>query len=133
MWVAGSPCVDFSMYGTNQTVFGPTAKCLLVFFRLVLSALPGLVLLENVRQFPDQLVKECIGHLYEVEVLLTCPSQCGLPMSRPRKYMLCRRKTCFPFFICNVDQCALSFDSRTSNSRAVVGLKSFFLRHSTNT
>lgn len=86
------------MFGSRQTTFGPTAKTLLVLFRQVSERQPEFFMLENVRTFPESLVDQFLGKYYSMEVLQTCPTQCGLPISRPRKYMLCRKKQAIPFF-----------------------------------
>lgn len=95
MLVAGSACTDFTSYGSSQNAAGPTMVYLLLLIRLVAEHQPDLLLHENVLPFPTRLLEECLSELYSIQELIRSPetSGSGFPITRNRKYVICRKQT----------------------------------------
>ena len=87
--LAGSACTDFSSYGARQTCAGPTMFFLLVLLRIVIQYQPTVFIHENVCSFPTELLREVLHECYDVDDMLTSPTECGFPIDRKRKYCLC--------------------------------------------
>ena len=86
----GPPCLDlFSPMGRCQRTDGPTAIVLVVWARMVLIALPDVVIVENVPQFPEALLVSLLGFAYAVASVILCPSLFGWPVRRRRRYAIC--------------------------------------------
>ena len=54
---------------------------------------PYIFVHENVCQFPDSIIERALSAYYEVETIVVNSLDCGLPISRKRKYTLCRLRS----------------------------------------
>ena len=89
--VAGIPCVDFSLMGKRQRLGGPSFILILAWAFAVRQLLPLFVVIENVVQFPSDLLHSLVGDLFTISEAEICPSALGWPIKRRRKYfLLCR-------------------------------------------
>lgn len=102
MLIAGSACTDFSAYGSSQHSAGPTMVYLLLLLRMVLEYQPDIMIHENVLQFPARLLEECLHGLYLIQEFVRSPdvSGSGFPISRNRKYLICRKENTVQCFGC---------------------------------
>jgi site-specific DNA-cytosine methylase len=90
--IAGTPCVDFSTRGLQAKENGPTLVFLLCWIAMRIMLQEMLVIQENVADFTTNLLLQWLGHLYHIDVCILCPSACGWPVARRRKYTVLRHR-----------------------------------------
>ena len=61
--------------------------------RCVLEFKPFVFIHENVVGFPDDIIARTLSSYYDVETVVVNSLDCGLPISRKRKYTLCRLRS----------------------------------------
>merc|ERR1740129_1256181 len=92
LWVAGSPCVDWSPMGRRRGTGGPSRAVFLTWCHDVREQAPALLLHENVPRFPKRLLEAELGELYEIRELgpdrVVTPQALGFPVRRKRRYLL---------------------------------------------
>lgn len=93
IWWISPPCTPYSVRGNRRDINDPRAKSLLNLIRILPMWKPRLVFLENVHGFINSQVhqllisvlKSCSYHVQEYQL---CPTQFGIPMRRPRHYIV---------------------------------------------
>ncbi|CAJ1454758.1 unnamed protein product [Effrenium voratum] len=98
--IAGSPCVPFckGAYGTGLSWLHPVSVPVFIWLHSLKRAQPDMILHENVPDFTPlvfDLVLNAEEQCYSVESVVWSPSAHGLPISRDRRYTLCRRLASF--------------------------------------
>lgn len=76
----------------SQRSHSPAASACIPRIRCVREFLPWFFLHENVLQFPDDFMSKMLSDLYIIESVVIDARDLGLPVSRKRRYTLCRRK-----------------------------------------
>lgn len=93
--LAGSPCTDFSLFGSGQGLSGATVVYLLVFVKAVLQSLPHCLVHENVLGFPIDVLKNLLKDYYNCTYSTISPNEhCGVPVERDRRYAIFTLKDC---------------------------------------
>ena len=93
--VGGSPCTDFNLAGARQQADGPTMLVFLAWARKHRHWGTPVLILENVPQFPLQLVEANFGDLYRVYVFPIMAETCGFGLiRRHRRYFVLLRRGC---------------------------------------
>eukprot|EP00959_Pyramimonas_sp_CCMP1952_P372716 7804890-Pyramimonas_sp.AAC.1 len=59
--------------------------------RLILQE--PIIVQENARQFPESILREYLGHLYQIEVVRMHSEHYGIPSTRERKWVIMRHKS----------------------------------------
>jgi site-specific DNA-cytosine methylase len=89
--VLGSPCTDWSSYGSGKGLEGDTCVPTLASLRVCREAL--VVIHENVVQFPHDIFVAGMGDQFRVFTIKTAPADVGFPcVRRPRIYRIAVRK-----------------------------------------
>ena len=91
--VAGSPCTDFSSFGSMLGGNGKTIAAFLVWASLMMKVLPFCLILENVARFPPRLLYELFGRQYTIETGVFCNTTLGSGVRRTRRYSILCLKT----------------------------------------
>lgn len=63
----------------------------------MLYSKPQLFIHENVPSFPDEIVARTLSSHYDVETVLVDALDLGLPITRKRKYTVCRLRSTVSF------------------------------------
>ena len=100
LWWMSPPCTPFSRRGHRRDDQDPRAVSFLNLISAIPKLLPQTILLENVGGFPDSNVHARLcatlgASGYRQAELALCPTQFGVPMRRPRHFVMASR-TC-PF------------------------------------
>lgn len=95
--VAGSACVDYSTFGSQQMAAGPTAIFLLLLLRMVLEYRPMIFLHENVVGFTISLLEDVLSPLYRLDESIIASEAMNFPVERRRKYCIARLSDSFKF------------------------------------
>ena len=95
--VAGSACVDYSSFGSQQMAAGPTAIFLLLLLRMVLEYRPMIFLHENVIGFVISLLEDVLSPIYRLEESIIASEAMSFPVERRRKYCIARLNDNFKF------------------------------------
>lgn len=86
---SGFPCVDFSPAGSQRGIYGgsfPVLLCLLAWHRCCRTRL---VFLENVQQFPTQVLHCLMQDMYDIHEFKFGPESSGCEhLSRPRVFIM---------------------------------------------
>ena len=90
--IAGTPCTDFSLRGTQAGWQGPTFLAFLCWVCMRLDQQEETCIQENVKEFDTTLLQALVGHLYCLEVCQLNPSSFGFPVERERKWTIMRHK-----------------------------------------
>ena len=77
--VAGSACVDYSTFGSQQMAAGPTAIFLLLLLRMVLEYRPMIFLHENVVGFMISLLEDVLSPLYSLDESIIASEAMNFP------------------------------------------------------
>ena len=90
---AGIPCVDYSPMGLRKQTRGPTGLLVLVWARMIQVHRPRFVVIEEVPQFEEHgltvlMSDGVLGSLYVFSHGIMNPRSLGLPVSRPRLYVI---------------------------------------------
>lgn len=96
LWWMSPPCTPYSVRGNRKDINDPRAKSLLNLISILPMRQPNLVLLENVQGFVNSQVhqllmsalRSCAYHIQEYQF---CPTQFGIPMRRPRHYIVANK------------------------------------------
>ena len=89
--VAGIQCTDFSAMGKGKGFCGRTSISFLAWIQERRCSREDWIVCECVCRFPSHVLTEFLPD-YELLVLKLNPTQMGIPVSRPRQYMLLVRK-----------------------------------------
>ena len=94
--IAGPPCTDFSMMGSRKCTAGSTMILFLAWVRMLLVVLPPVVVFENVKLFPMDLLHTLLGVAYRIDEVITDPCKLGWPIRRVRRYavLIARSHNC---------------------------------------
>ena len=89
--VAGIPCTDWSKIGRREGETGSTMPVLAAFVRELLETKPLLAIVENVPQFPIDVLRPYIASYYDIIVFpITSPSDASFGLvERKRMYFVC--------------------------------------------
>lgn len=91
--ISGFPCVDYSPSGNQLGVNGPTFPVLLALCSWHRQRGTEVVLLENVPEFPIQVLTCLMGDMYEIYPFYLEPADAGADyLSRMRVFVLLVRK-----------------------------------------
>ena len=90
---AGIPCVDYSPMGLRKQTRGPTGLLVLVWARMIQVHRPRFIVIEEVPQFEKHgltvlMSGGVLGNLYDFLHGIVNPRSLGLPVSRPRLYVI---------------------------------------------
>ena len=90
---AGIPCVDSSPMGLRKQTHGPTGLLVLVWARMIQVHRPRFIVIEEVLQFEKHgltvlMSGGVLGNLYDFSHGIVNPRSLGLPVSRPRLYVI---------------------------------------------
>ena len=85
--VAGIPCTDYSSIGKGKGLAGITAKFLFTWIALMLRLRPFVLVLENVTDFPYEIIAKFLW-MYKYEELVLSNEFFGFAVARTRKYCL---------------------------------------------
>ncbi len=90
--IAGTPCTDFSSLGAMLAKNGPTISFFLVWTQMRYELMEELILLENVPNFPLELLRQLFSFAYDIHSIVLCATQFGKSMRRRRRYTLLVRR-----------------------------------------
>lgn len=82
---AGTPCVDYSLMGRGDGVFGPTVAFFLSWIGLRRKISEPLIVQECVQEFEEWLFLDLLP-MYFVDYIVLSPSDLGWPIARRRKW-----------------------------------------------
>jgi DNA (cytosine-5)-methyltransferase 1 len=93
IWWLSPPCTPYSVRGRQDDVKDPRAKSLIRLLQLVDVKNPEIIILENVRAFQQSAAKELVSDTfekngYEMFETLMCSTDFGVPMRRPRYFLV---------------------------------------------
>lgn len=96
LWWLSPPCQPYSRRGARRDHTDARARSLLNLIELLPQCRPQAILVENVGTFPGSRVHEILtGTLkelsYSVETLSLCSTDFGVPMQRPRSFVIALR------------------------------------------
>ena len=74
--------------GLSQILALPTCR-----IRCVIQFMPWAFIHENVTRFPEAFFEQHLSQMFDVEQIVLSPQQLGLPVSRTRRFTLCRRRS----------------------------------------
>lgn len=86
VFAAGSPCTDWSTFGSRRTTCGPTSTAFVVMLAVILQGQPDVVIHENVIGFPLGMLVHHLGAMYQIDSAVLDPTSYGYPINRPRRY-----------------------------------------------
>jgi DNA (cytosine-5)-methyltransferase 1/tRNA (cytosine38-C5)-methyltransferase len=95
-WWMSPPCQPYTVRGKGRDLDDPRAKSLVHLMDRLSVLRPEVFAMENVPGFPGSrahaLVRRTLREAgYQVAEVLRCPAELGVPMRRPRFYLLARR------------------------------------------
>ncbi|HEY9714146.1 MAG TPA: DNA cytosine methyltransferase, partial [Chroococcales cyanobacterium] len=96
LWWLSPPCTPFTVRGNQRDLSDPRANSFANLVQLIPQKLPAFILIENVTAFKfsraHKLLTEALLRCrYQIDELELCPTAFGVPMRRPRHFMVCRR------------------------------------------
>eukprot|EP00969_Alexandrium_andersonii_P289023 12775170-Alexandrium_andersonii.AAC.1 len=83
---AGPPCVAFSSMGKRDGENGSSSIHFLSWIGKRLDHVERTVVHENVEAFDLRLLSTTLGHLYQIQSCIMCPSTLGWPVHRRRRW-----------------------------------------------
>lgn len=87
--ISGFPCVDYSPAGTQKGIYGVTLPVLLALLKWHRSRKTKVVFLENVPEFPVEIVNHLMDDMYAVRHFYMKPADSGCEhLSRMRVFMI---------------------------------------------
>ena len=89
---AGTSCTAFSKKGNHHMLEDITAMDLMAWIGQRRLIQEKIICQENVEDFPSEKFLEWLGDLYDIQVILLCPSDLGWGIRRRRKYHILRHK-----------------------------------------
>jgi len=100
-WWLSPPCQPYTVRGRRRGLDDPRARSLLNCLELLAACRPRVVAMENVPGFQrsgaHRRVREVLDELgYHVHEALLCPSELGVPMRRPRWYLVADQRRWTP-------------------------------------
>jgi DNA (cytosine-5)-methyltransferase 1 len=109
LWWLSPPCTPYSRRGEQKDMADPRAKSFLRLIEFMVTKKPPIILLENVEGFLDSKMYEHLGHTlqeerYQVSTIRLCPTMFGVPMLRPRIFVVASRADRFPSPILSLPQ-----------------------------
>lgn len=92
-WWLSPPCQPYTVRGRSRDLDDPRARSLVHVMSLVEGLRPRVVAMENVPGFPGSRAHALVRHTlreagYHVHEQLLCPAELGVPMRRPRWYLI---------------------------------------------
>ena len=84
--IAGTPCVDYSAFGSHAGDAGPTSQHFAAWAALRLLLEDLVIIHENVPSFSAEVLKDIFGAKYVIETIILDPQQLGWPVVRKRRY-----------------------------------------------
>ena len=90
--IAGTPCTDFSLRGSQDGADGVTIVYLYAWAAQRRDLQEEYVVQENVVQFEIELLDDLLGDLYHIDAVVTDPTSTGWPVNRTRRYIIMRHK-----------------------------------------
>jgi site-specific DNA-cytosine methylase len=84
--VAGPPCVDWSTIGQGKHCDGPTMIYLLTFLVILKLLLPRMAIIENVKQFPPDMISQFLP-MYAVDTTVLSNFMFGHCVERTRRFI----------------------------------------------
>ena len=84
--IAGTPCVDFSSWGSQKHENGKSAVFLLTFAMLIRKWRIPQVIMENVQRFKPALLTDLFGDMYTIDTIVVCNTTFGQVSTRVRRY-----------------------------------------------
>ena len=100
--VAGTPCVDFSVRGSTLGEQGDAFLCFLCWAAGRRYHQESIVIQENVKGFPQRLLIDLLGDIYDIQAVVINPSNHGFPSERPRQWVVMRHRSKTHAFTCNL-------------------------------
>ncbi len=93
LWWLSPPCTPYSRRGEQKDMADPRAKSFLHLIDFMVTKKPPIILLENVEGFLDSKMYEHLcqtlqGERYQVSTIRLCPTMFGVPMLRPRIFVV---------------------------------------------
>lgn len=93
LWWLSPPCTPYSRRGEQKDMADPRAKSFLRLIEFMVLKKPPIILLENVEGFLHSKMYEHLGQTlknnhYHVETMKLCPTMFGVPMQRPRVFVV---------------------------------------------
>ena len=89
---AGTHCTAFSRKGLHQMLEDITVMDLMAWIGQRRLIQERIICQENVEDFPSEKILEWLGDLYDIQVILLCPSDLGWGIRRRRKFHIMRHK-----------------------------------------
>ena len=86
------PCTDFTCWGAQRKLSGPTMPFLAIWMHLVMSLGMPFIILENVPQFPVAILHQYMIALYWITDVVTDNVFFGHVVKRTRRYIFVSRK-----------------------------------------
>ncbi|CAK8990645.1 unnamed protein product [Durusdinium trenchii] len=86
----GPICVSFSKAGKRLGTEAPSYKCHTAFYRKI-APTSDAMLIENVPEYPESLIKQELGPGYSVRSIVIDPRILGIPAARTRRYAIAWR------------------------------------------
>lgn len=90
---SGCPCTDFTLWGSCRRLSGPTMPFLAMWMRLMIILGLPFIILENVPQFPIEVLEAYMGFMYSIYDAVIDNTQFGHVVRRQRRYILLLKKT----------------------------------------
>ena len=93
LWWLSPPCTPYSRRGEQRDIADPRAKSFLHLIEFMGAKRPPIILLENVEGFLNSNMFEHLrqtlhNNHYQVETIKLCPTMFGVPMQRPRIFVV---------------------------------------------
>lgn len=96
LWWMSPPCTPYSRRGARKDIDDKRAASFLHLIEFMLEKKPQIIIIENVEGFLDSRVhihlKERLGAQYCLSSVALCSSQFGVPMLRPRVFVVATRE-----------------------------------------
>lgn len=93
IWWMSPPCTPYSVRGRRDDIKDPRAKSLMRLLQLIDVKKPEVIILENVRGFQQSAAKKLVADTfkasgYRMLETLMCSTDFGVPMRRPRYFLV---------------------------------------------
>ena len=90
--IGGTPCVDFSSFGSSEGVEGRTLIHLIVWIEQRRLLSDTIWVHENVPSFAVDLLRKLLGDVWIIETMVISPVSMGWPIRRPRRWTVGRHR-----------------------------------------
>jgi hypothetical protein len=84
--VGGNSCLSWTAMGKQEGWFGDGSIAFIVWMYEIRATKPDWVIQECTVRFDHAIVEQILGEFYDVQWVMVCPRDLGLPCSRPRKW-----------------------------------------------